>query len=526
MPHGERPLGMVLVVRNPATGAVLAELPEASPEDVRAAVARARAAQPAWADLPVRERLARLDRFRALLLNDRLGMAEQVTRETGKPLTEALGVDVLIALDVAKWVVQNAERILAPEVVKLGNPLFVGRTSRIERAALGVVAVVSPWNYPLAIPASNALHALAAGNAVVLKPASLTPLTALRMAKLLHDAGVPPDVMQVVVGSGRVTGEALLDADIDHLVFTGSVPVGKTVEKRLRERSVISCMELGGSDPALVLRDAPYEHALKGVLWGRFTNSGETCAATKRAYVHRSLYDRFVADAAREVAALRLGDPMRPDTDVGPLTDPHSVEEMVAFVEDATKRGARVLCGGKARPDLGPHWFEPTVLVDVPPGARVLTEETFGPILPVVPFDDEEDAVRMANATPFGLSASIWTRDLERGQALARRIDAGTVTINDVAYTYAANETPWGGVKDSGHGRTHGKWGLLEMTRMRHVNVVPAKRPVGQTWWFPYGPSLRDFFDKGAQFLYGDAGDKARTSMSVAKGLLRRRKAR
>ena len=517
---------MTLTVRDPATGEALAELAEATREDVLAAVARARAAQEAWGALPVRERLAVLDAFRARLLEDRLGMAEQVTRETGKPLTEALGVDVLITLDAARWVVRHAEKLLAPEVVKLGNPLFAGRVSRIEREPLGVVGIVSPWNYPLAIPASNALHALAAGNAVVLKPASLAPLTALRMARLFHEAGVPPDVLQVVVGGGRVAGEALVDAPIDHLVFTGSVPVGKAVGGRLRERSVLSCMELGGSDPALVLHDAPYGDAVKGVVWGRFTNAGETCAATKRAFVHRSLYDRFVQDVAREAAALRLGDPMSPDTDVGPLTDPAGVAEMAAFVEDAVKRGARVLCGGKARPDLGPHWFEPTVLVDVPPDARVRTEETFGPILPIVPFDDEADAVRMANATPFGLSASIWTRDLARGEALARKLDAGTVTINDVAYTYAANETPWGGVKDSGHGRTHGKWGLHDMTRMRHVNVVPAARPIGHAWWFPYSPALRSFFDQGARFLYGNAGDKARTGAGLVGTLLRWRKPR
>ncbi|HWH07898.1 MAG TPA: aldehyde dehydrogenase family protein [Candidatus Thermoplasmatota archaeon] len=515
---------MALTVRNPATGETLAELPEATREDVLAAVARARAAQPAWAARPVRDRLAALDRFRALLLADRRGMAEQVTRETGKPLTEALGVDVLITLDAAAWVVRNAEKVLAPEVLRLGNPLFVGRVSRVEREPLGVVGVVSPWNYPLAIPASNALHALAAGNAVVLKPASLAPLTALRMARLFHEAGVPGDVLQVVVGSGRVAGEALVDADLDHLVFTGSVPVGKAVEQRLRERGVSSCMELGGSDPALVLHDAPCEDAVRGVVWGRFTNAGETCAAPKRAYVHRSLLDRFVADATRAAAALRLGDPMRPDTDVGPLTDPDGVREMAAFVEDAVKRGARVLCGGKPRPDLGPQWFEPTVLVDVPPDARVVTEEAFGPILPIVPFDDEDEAVRLANGTPFGLSASIWTRDLERGQALARRLHAGTVTLNDVAYTYAANETPWGGVKDSGHGRTHGRWGLLEMTRMRHVNVVPPSRPLGGTWWFPYTPALRELFDQGARFLYGGAGDKARTGAGVAARLLKRRR--
>jgi succinate-semialdehyde dehydrogenase/glutarate-semialdehyde dehydrogenase len=217
---------------------------------------------------------------------------------------------------------------------------------------------------------------------------------------------------------------------------------------------------------------------------------------------------------------------MKPDTDVGPLTDPRAAQEMASFVEDARKRGARVLCGGKARPDLGAQWFEPTVLVDAPPDARVLTEETFGPLLPIVPFDTEDEAVRLANATPFGLSASVWTSDLARGERVARRIDAGTVTVNDVAYTFAASETPWMGRKDSGHGVTHGRYGLLEMTRMRHVNVVPARRPVGVGWWFPYGPHLRDFFDQGTRFLYGSPREKVTLGPGLTSNLLRRRKGR
>jgi acyl-CoA reductase-like NAD-dependent aldehyde dehydrogenase len=287
---------------------------------------------------------------------------------------------------------------------------------------------------------------------------------------------------------------------------------------------VTTCMELGGSDPAVVLEDAPFEAAVHGVLWGRFTNAGQTCAAAKRALVHRSLAERFAAALAARAAALRVGDPTAPGTDMGPLTDPGGVEEMEAFVEDAVRRGARVLCGGHAMPDLGPQYYAPTVLVDVPPDARVLREETFGPLLPVVAFDGEEEAVRLANATPFGLSASVWTSDVPRGLALARRIRAGTVTLNDVAYTYAASETPWGGVKDSGHGRTHGRWGLEELTELRHLNVVPPRRLVGQAWWFPYGPRLQQFFDHGVQWLYGGAGGKARTSAGMVRSLAARRK--
>lgn len=511
---------MNLVVRNPATGEVVGEAAAATRDDVRAAVARARAAQPAWAALSIAERVGHLRAFQEALLAARLDVATLVTRETGKPLAEALGSDVLPALDALQWTAAHGPRVLVAEKVKLSNPLFVGRASHVEHEPLGVVGIVSPWNYPLAIPCGNVAHALLAGNAVVLKPASLAPLTALRMRELMTQAGIPEDVCIVVPGSGKETGEALVDADIDHLVFTGSVPVGRAVDARLHARGVSSTMELGGSDPAIVLEDAHLENAARGIVWGRFTNAGQTCAAIKRVFVHRSLHDRFVAEVVRRSAALRVGDPLSNLTDVGALTDPRSVEDMEAFLDDARKRGGRVLCGGRARPDLGPQFFEPAVVVDLPPDARLLAEECFGPILPIVPYDTEDEAVRLANETRFGLSASVWTQDLARGERIARRLRAGTVTVNDSLYTFAANETPWGGVKASGHGRTHGPWGLREMTRLKHVSTTPAKP--GSVWWFPYGATLRDTYMAGAAFLYGSVADKARTGAGLTANLLRR----
>jgi succinate-semialdehyde dehydrogenase/glutarate-semialdehyde dehydrogenase len=509
-----------LLVKNPATGGTVGEVQAFTRDEVQSAVKRARASQPAWTALGVAARVEVLRKFQTILLEERQAVAALITSETGKPLTEALGSDVLAALDSVAWTVKHAEKVLSPRKQRLSNPLFIGRVSFFERSPLGVVGIISPWNYPLSIPVGNAVHALAAGNAVVLKPASYAPMTGVRIGEMLRRAGVPDDVMQVCPGSGREAGEGLVDADIDHLVFTGSVPVGREVDLRLRARGVSSTMELGGSDAAIVLADAPLDLAVRGVLWGRFTNAGQTCAATKRAFVHRSVFDVFVADLVAKTSALRLGDPTSPHVDVGALTDPRSVEEMAAFVEDAKKRGGRVLCGGRARPDLGPQYFEPTVVVDLPPEARLLTEECFGPILPVVAFDDEADAVRMANGTPFGLAGSVWTKDLDRGHALARRIDTGTVVLNDVLYTFAATETPWGGVKSSGHGTTHGPWGLQEMTCLRHVNVVPPR--MASPWWFPYSPGLRDMLSDGARFLYGRVADKAKTGAGVTANILRR----
>lgn len=511
---------MHLVVRNPVNDEVIGEVAAATRKDVKAAVLRARAAQPAWDALGLDERARLLKRFQQELLAAREEVARLATQETGKPYAESLGTEVINLLESVKWVTTEGVKVLRPQRVRLTNPLMLGRTSWIERTPLGVVGVVSPWNYPVAIPGSNVVYALLAGNTVVLKPASFTPLTALKLREVMTRAGVPDDAFIVVPGTGAEAGDALVSSDIDHLIFTGSVPVGKEVERRMRERSAKTCMELGGNDPAIVLADANLENAVRGIAWARFTNAGQTCAAVKRAFVHRSVYDRFVADTVKHVSALRLGDPMDPQVDIGPLTDPRAAQEMLAFVEDARQHGGKVVCGGRARPDLGPHYFEPTVITDLEPTARVLTEECFGPILPIVPFDDVEDALRLANGTPYGLCASVWTTDTDNGRALARRIHAGTVIVNDAAYTFAANETPWGGVKDSGHGRTHGPWGLWDVTELRHVNVVPAG--LKSVWWFPYGTQLRDTYYRGAEYLYGTTKARARAAPGVVSNLLRR----
>lgn len=509
-----------LTVRNPATLEVVGTVPAATRDDVDAAIARARAAQPAWEQLGLDGRVEVLKRFQAALLDDQAEMAALITRETGKPYAESLGSDVLAALESVRWVTTKGPKVLRPERIRLANPLFLGRASTLDRVPLGVIGVISPWNYPLSIPVGSVVYALLAGNTVVLKPASFTPLTALRMRELFTRAGLPEDALVVVPGTGSEAGDALISGDIDHLIFTGSVEVGRAVERRLAERAVKCCMELGGSDAAIVLADADVPLAARGIVWGRFTNAGQTCAAVKRCFVHRSIHDAFVAEVVRLVSSLRLGDPMNAHVDVGALTDPRSVAEMEALLDDARKRGARVVCGGRARPDLGGQHFEPTVVVDVPRDARLLAEECFGPILPIVAFDTDEEAVERANGTPFGLSGSVWTRDTKRGEALAQRLEAGTVIVNDALYTFAANETPWGGVKDSGHGRTHGRWGLEDVTRARHVNVVPAGRP--SVWWFPYGPGLRDTYLQGARFLYGTGKDKARRGPGLLANLVRR----
>jgi len=507
-------------VVNPANGEFVGEVEDMTPEQVDDAVARARAAQPDWAARTFAERVGIMRRFQELLVAQRRSVAELVSQETGKPLAEAMAADVLVTLDSAKWLAGNGPRVLSVKKVDLTNPLFLGRTSKLERVPHGVVGVISPWNYPLSLAAGSVLYALMAGNAVVLKPASFTPHTALRLVALLHEAGVPEDALRVVTGPGSTTGDALVEADIDHLAFIGSIETGRQVDLRLRERGISTTMELGGNDAAIVMADARLDDTVRGVIWGRFTNAGQTCAATKRVYVHRSRYDEFVGAATKLVAALRVGDPMQRDTEVGALTDPNGLDDMAGFVADARERGARILTGGQPRHDLPGRFFEPTLLADVPVGARILQEECFGPILPIHPYDTLDEVVREANGTPYGLSASIWASDLEAAQQLARRLEVGTVWINEVAATYGDNAAPWGGEKASGHGRTHGDEGLLANTRIMHIHTNPHKGP--SPWWYPYGHNMLDFYEQGAAFLYGGAKDKARTGAGMASNLWRR----
>jgi acyl-CoA reductase-like NAD-dependent aldehyde dehydrogenase len=470
---------------NPATGETLREFDSATDADVHAAVARARAAQPAWNEFGVRRRIAILREFQRLLHQRKSEVAALITRETGKPLVEALLTEVLVVLDAARFCIENAYAFLREQPVPHGNVAMKAKVGRILREPHGVIGIISPWNYPFSIPATESLSALVTGNAVVLKPSELTSLSALELASLLHDAGAPKDVFQVIVGDGTA-GSALLNAEIDKLVFTGSVTTGKRIAQAAAARLLPVVLELGGKDPMLVLDDADVGVASSGAVWGAFVNCGQACLSVERCYVHRSLYDAFLAACVRKTKQLRVGNGIDPQTDVGPLIHERQLRNVESQVEDARARGARVLTGGSRLPELGPNFYAPTVLADVTHAMQIMREETFGPVLPVMPFDTDEEAIRLANDSDYGLAASVWTRDRARGESLARRIQAGTVMVNDAVACFGISEAPHGGVKASGLGRTHGRFGLEEMVRIKHVdsNRLPGMK---QVWWYGYG---------------------------------------
>ena len=470
---------------NPATGELLREFECVAESDVHAAVARARAAQPAWNELGVRRRVPVLREFQRLLHERKSEVATLIAREAGKPQVEALLTEVLVVLDATRFCAENAFAVLREQPVPHDNLAMKTKTGRILREPHGVIGIISPWNYPFSIPATESLSALVTGNAVVLKPSELTSLTALELASLLHKAGVPEDVFQVIVGDGA-TGSALLDSAIDKLVFTGSAATGKRIAQAAAARLLPVVLELGGKDPMLVLKDADVDVASSGAVWGAFANCGQACLSVERCYVHRSLYDVFLEACVRKTKQLHVGNGIDPQTEIGPLIYERQLRNVESHVEDARARGARVLTGGSRLTHLGANFYAPTVLADVTHAMHIMREETFGPVLPVMPFDTEDEAIQLANDSDYGLAASIWTRDRARGESLARRIRAGTVMVNDAVACFGISEAPHGGVKASGMGRTHGRFGLEEMVRIKHVDSDHLPR-MKQVWWYGYG---------------------------------------
>jgi len=485
---------------NPATGEVLREFSCASEEEVAAAVARARAAQSVWWELGVRRRAEILRAFQRLLHARKSEVARLITAECGKPFAESLTTELLVVLDAARFCIETAYTFLRPQPVPHGNLVLKAKSGRLLREPWGVIGIISPWNYPFSTPASETLAALVTGNAVVLKPSELTPLVALKLEELLHAAGVPRDVFQVVIGDGA-TGAALVNSAVDKIVFTGSVNTGRRIAEAAAPRFLPVVLELGGKDPMIVLDDADLDTASSAAVWGAFMNTGQTCLSIERCYVHRSLHDRFVQACVAKRNKLCVGNGDDPKTEIGPMIHERQLQIVEAHVADALAKGAKILCGGTRLPELGANFYAPTILSGVTHGMRIMTEETFGPVLPIMPFDSDDEAVRLANNSVYGLAASIFTGNRSRGEALARRLRAGTVMVNDLLSGFAISEAPHGGMLESGIGRTHGRLGMEEMVRVKYFDVDRLPR-MKKLWWYGYGPEFSAQMEAFLDFLF------------------------
>lgn len=470
----------------------------ASPDEVRRAVAAARDAQPAWNATPPGVRVQALRRFRERLFDRRHEVAQVITRETDKPVLEALAAEVAIALDDARYLERALPSLWKSRWTTPASAALARKRMRVTHEPHGVVGVITPWNYPVMLACARLLPALATGNAVVFKPSELTPSSGELVRDLLVEAGFPAGVVQLVQGDGSA-GAALAASDVDKMFFTGSIAAGRSVAHACAERVSPCVLELGGSDAAIVLADADIAVAAAGLAWGRFSNAGQTCVAPKRVFVEAGAYDAFLSAVTQVVSRLRTGSGTDMTTDVGAMIRPQFRAVVEAQRDDAVARGARVVC---TAPPAGAGVFLPTVLTDVPDASRALTEETFGPLMVVIPVRDAADAVARANSGPFGLSASVWSQDAARAAQVAGRLACGTVAINDVLLTAGVSDLPHGGVRQSGYGRTHGMEGLLECVRSRGViaDRFPRWR---QAWWFGYSPARLDGVDAFLRYAHG-----------------------
>src|SRR6185295_9110184 len=407
---------------------------------------RAREAQPAWAATSFDDRARVIMKARRIILKELDQIAVLISRETGKPVAEAISMELTPSLDLMQYFARNTSSLLLPQRLQIGLYGLMGRSSYIINKPLGVVGIISPWNFPWATPLDEVVMALMAGNAVVIKPSELTPLTALKIKDVFTRAGLADGLLQVVTGDGS-TGAALVGAGPDKIILTGSVATGKRVAEAAANYLIPVVLELGGKDAMVVLEDANLENAARGAVWGAFANSGQACASVERCYVHEAIAESFTQAVVIETKRLRQSGDKQGD--VGSMITDQQLRTVERHVYEATARGAKALTGGVRVPVVPGPFFPPTVLTNVNHDMDVMREETFGPVLPIMTFKTDDEAVRLANDSVYGLTASVWTSDLARGKRLAERIDAGTVMVNEVLYTHGIAQTPWGGVKQS-----------------------------------------------------------------------------
>jgi acyl-CoA reductase-like NAD-dependent aldehyde dehydrogenase len=487
-----------LALSNPATREALGEIELCDPSEVRAAVERARKAAPAWAEIPVGERAVYLQRVLRILVQRKEEVVDTILSETGKPRTEALATEVLLACDALQFYAKRARHILADRTPPLH--LFKTKKLRIVHRPLGVVGIITPWNFPFLMPLNPCIQALVAGNTVVLKPSEVTPFSAMLLAELLEAAGLPEGVFNLVLGDGEA-GAALVSAGVDKVTFTGSVPTGRRVAEACGRQLVPCTLELGGKDPMIVCEDADLTRAARGAVYGAFANAGQVCTSTERVYVVDEVALAFTQRVVEETARLRQGG--EGDFEVGAMIRPEQLAIVESHVDDAVARGARVLTGGRRNPECGEGFFyEPTVLVDVTHDMRVMREETFGPVLPIMRVRNVDEALRLANASEYGLNANVWTKNRQRGLEIARGVESGCVVINGCMITYGVTESPFGGVKQSGVGRVNGELGLKGYCSVQSILVDRLggrREPV----WYPYSAQKSKLLTRVIDAVWG-----------------------
>jgi acyl-CoA reductase-like NAD-dependent aldehyde dehydrogenase len=505
---------------NPATGERLGAVATTAPDQVAAVVDEVAKVQPFWAQLTLGDRARYLERAAQVLIDESDEIRDLIVREQGKPRTEAFTMEILPTIDALRWIGSAGAEILADEKIPMPQAFLKTKSSAFTYEPLGVIGIISPWNYPWSIPFGEVALALMAGNGVLLKPSSLTPLIGERIRRVFERAGVPEGLVRVLHGPG--TGPALIESGVAKIFFTGSVQTGRGVGERCARQLKGSVLELGGKDPMIVLPDANLEHAVAGALWGGFANAGQTCSGIERVYVLREVADRFIAEVVAGAQGLRIGDPSGWDTEIGPMVSREQHEIVCELVDDAVAAGATLRCGGPAPAPGGLEagaFYAPAVLTEVSHQMRIMREEIFGPVLPIVVVDSEDEAVALANDSEFGLGASVWTADRSKGERIARELESGMVWINDHMFSHGACQCAWGGVKDSGLGRTHSKFGLYECVNIKLRVWEPSR--IRNAWWHPYDETLGRALRQTATILYGRPSIRAGALRDGAGPLLK-----
>ena len=467
-------------VRSPLDGALIGEVSAFDTDEAKQKLAEVRQALVAWAKTPFSRRRRIMNEFLKHLVRSSDELAELISRETGKTIYEANVFEIMPLIRLTAYFANRAGKILRKK--KISISIFKNRASYLHYRPRGVVLIIAPWNFPLSIPGGETVMSLMAGNGVLLKPASLTPLIAYKFREIFDKAGLDKKLFQVISGPGRIASE-LIETGVDYVNFTGSSEIGKKVSE-LCGRKLIPCsMELGGKAPVVVCEDADLKYSARSLVWGAFANSGQICASVERVYVPEKIYDTFLEKALSHARTIRQGNPFKGEMDMGAMTDPHQLEILEEMIADARKKGAKILLGGK-RSSQGKMFFEPTIIADADESMRVGCEESFGPLLTIMKVKNEEEAIRRANNSRYGLIAYVYSANSSRARKIAERLEAGTVMINEVLMSHAFPETPWQGVKESGVGRVHSDDGLRDLTYPYHVNyeVIPLRVPAS----YPY----------------------------------------
>ena len=482
---------------NPNTHQKIGEVEKTEPSQVEEIVQKAKQAQSVWSNLKIDERIKILKKAKSILYQNRDDIAKIISEENGKPLFESYSTEIIPTLSLFNYYIKNAKKFLKPHYERIKLPVMIHKKSWIEYVPYGVVGIISPWNYPLLLPMGQIIPALIAGNTVVFKPSEWTPLVGEKIKQIFDEAGLPEYVFNIIHGEAEI-GQALVQSSIDKLFFTGSTKVGRLISIAASEKLLPVSLELGGKDPAIVLADADLDRAVYGILWGSLMNAGQTCVSIERVYVDGKIYDAFLSKLVDEIRKLNnySGNEYY---DYSNIKLPKQVDIIKEHIDDALSKGAKIFYGGK----IENNFVQPVILVDVNHSMKVMKEETFGPVIPVMKFNTLDEAIELANDSDYGLSASVWTKNIELGKSIAKRILAGSVLINDCISHFGAGEAVIGGIKMSGTGRVHSRSGLMEMVYEKYYNYDTLTWQK-KMWWFKYDKKSTEKIKSATDFLFSE----------------------